>query len=109
MVIDTRSPARWTIGKKCLALRAVNGLLLLAVAGVALWAVRSTTAAAEQMLQGEAKIAEHSAAARNDVLELRRFEKDTFLNCLDRQKVEEYTEKFRAAHASLREHGFREN
>jgi methyl-accepting chemotaxis protein WspA len=104
MVIDTRSPARWTIGKKCLALRAVNGLLLLAVAGVALWAVRSTTAAAEQMLQGEAKIAEHSAAARNDVLELRRFEKDTFLNCLDRQKVEEYTEKFRAAHASLRGH-----
>jgi methyl-accepting chemotaxis protein WspA len=104
MFIDTRSPARWTIGKKCLGLRVFNALLMLAVAGAGFWGVRSTSAGAERMLQGEAKIAEHSAAAQNDVLELRRFEKDTFLNCLDPQKVEEYTEKFRAAHASLLGH-----
>src|SRR5262249_22730980 len=101
MFNDTRLRTRLTIGMKCLGLTAFNALLLLAVAGVGLWGVRSTSAAAERMLQREAKIAEHSAAAQNDVLELRRFEKDTFLNCLDPKKVEEYTEKFRAAHASL--------
>jgi methyl-accepting chemotaxis protein WspA len=104
MFKDTSLPTRWTIGKKCLGLTIFNTLLLLVVAGTGLLGIRSTSATAEQMLKGEAKIAEHSAAAQNDVLELRRFEKDTFLNCLDLRKVEEYSEQFREAYASLLRH-----
>ena len=96
--------SRLTIGKKCLGLSVVSSLLLLAVAGTGLWGIHSISASAERMLQGEANVAEHAAAARGDVLELRRFEKDTFLNCLDPKKVNEYTEKFNDAHASLAKH-----
>jgi methyl-accepting chemotaxis protein WspA len=104
MVNDTRSPVRLTIGKKCLGLTVFNALLLLAVAGTGVLGIRRTSAGVERMLRGEAKIAELSAAAKNDVLELRRYEKDTFLNCLDPKKVEEYTQKFRDANASLLGH-----
>jgi methyl-accepting chemotaxis protein WspA len=93
-----------TIGKKCLGLTVVNVLLLLAVAATGAWGIHSRSVIAERLLKGEAQIARHAAAAQNEVLELRRFEKDTFLNCLDLKKVEEYTEKFDAAHTRLLEH-----
>jgi methyl-accepting chemotaxis protein WspA len=104
MFNDTSPRVRWTIGTKCLGLTVANVLLLAAVAGTGFWGIRSTAAAAERMLRGEAKVAEHAAAAQNDVLDLRRFEKDTFLNCLDSKNVEEYTDKFRAAQARLAGH-----
>jgi methyl-accepting chemotaxis protein WspA len=97
-------PTRLTIGKKCLGLTATNTLLLLAVAATGFWGIHSISACADKLLKIEAKIAEHAAAAQNDMLELRRFEKDSFLNCLDRKKVAEYGEKFNGAYASLRGH-----
>jgi methyl-accepting chemotaxis protein len=104
MSTDTSSTARWTIGKKCLGLTVVNALLLLAVAGTGFLGIRGLAAGAERMLTGEAKLAEHAAAAQTDVLQLRRFEKDSFLNCLDPKTVGEYAGKFRDAHASLLGH-----
>jgi methyl-accepting chemotaxis protein WspA len=104
MSSDTALAARVTIGKKCLGLTVFNTLLLLAVALTGFLGIRSVSASAERLLKGEAKIAEHSAAAQNDVLELRRFEKDTFLNCLDPKKVDEYAEKFHQAYRSLVRH-----
>jgi methyl-accepting chemotaxis protein WspA len=104
MSSDTSLPTRWTIAKKCLGLTVVNTLLLLAVAATGFLSIRTISASAERLLQGEARIAEHAAAAKNEVLELRRFEKDSFLNCLDPRIVAEYAKKFRDAHASLRAH-----
>jgi len=101
---NKRSAARLTIGKKCLGLTVFNALLLLAVAGTGFWGIRLISDGAARMLKGDAKLAEHSAAAQNDVLELRRFEKDSFLNCLDPKKVDEYETKFRDAHVSLLGH-----
>jgi methyl-accepting chemotaxis protein WspA len=97
-------PTRLTIGNKCLGLTVVNALLLWAVAGAGFWGIYTLSASAQRMLKGEAKIAEHAAAAQNMVLELRRFEKDVFLNCREPGKVEEYAGKFGEAHASLLEH-----
>jgi methyl-accepting chemotaxis protein WspA len=95
---------RWTIGKKCLGLTVCNTLLVLAVAGTGFWGVHSISASADRMLKNEAILAEHAAAAQNDVLELRRFEKDMFLNCLDPKKIDEYIGKFKKAHVSLLDH-----
>jgi methyl-accepting chemotaxis protein len=47
------------------------------------------------MLQTDAAIAEHSARARANVLGLRRFEKDIFLNLEAKEKVEDYYKKWK--------------
>ncbi len=104
MLKETSAPTRLTIGAKCLGLTAVNALLLLAVAGAGLWGIHSTSADADRMLKGDVQIVEHAAAAQNDVLELRRYEKDIFLNCLEPAKVDEYADKFKAARSSLAGH-----
>ena len=98
------SSTRWTIGKKCLGLTICNTLLVLGVAATGFWGIHSISARADQMLKNEAVLAEHAAAAQNDVLEMRRYEKDMLLNCLDQKKVDEYIVKFRNAHASLLQH-----
>jgi methyl-accepting chemotaxis protein WspA len=93
---------RLTIGKKCVALTVFNTLLLLAVAGTGFWGMQSISGDVDRVLKNEARLAEHAAAVQNYVLELRRFEKDMFLNCLDLKKVEEYEGKFKGADATLR-------
>jgi methyl-accepting chemotaxis protein len=98
---DTGLAARLTIAKKCLGLTVGTSLLLMAVAATGFLGIRGISTSAARLLQGEAKIAEHAAAAKNDVLELRRFEKDMFLNCLDPNKVDEYAVKFQSAHSGL--------
>jgi len=82
-----------TIGRKVLGLSVITGLLTVAVAGAAYWGMSSLSGATATMLANEAKIAEHSARARANVLGLRRFEKDIFLNIKDAKRVEEYTKK----------------
>jgi methyl-accepting chemotaxis protein WspA len=101
MAKSKRFRAWLTIGKKCLGLTVVNALLLLAVAGTGFWGIHRLSDDADHMLKSQGKIAAHSLAVQNDVLELRRFEKDSFLNCLDPVKTEEYREKFYKAHTNL--------
>jgi methyl-accepting chemotaxis protein len=98
---EKSAPTRLTIGAKCLGLTAVNTLLLLAVAGAGFWGIQRTSAAADRLLEGDVQIAEHAAAGKNEMLQLRRYEKDIFLNCQDPAKVDEYAAKFKAAKASL--------
>jgi methyl-accepting chemotaxis protein WspA len=102
---NTKHDHAWlTIGKKCLGLTIINALLLLVVAGTGFWAIHTISAGADRMLKGDVQIAEEAAATQNDVLQLRRNEKDIFLNCLDQRKVEEYARKLKAAQASLAGH-----
>jgi methyl-accepting chemotaxis protein len=54
------------------------------------------------MLAGDAAIVQHSASARANVLGLRRFEKDIFLNLDAQSKREEYIVKWREQAAQLR-------
>jgi methyl-accepting chemotaxis protein WspA len=78
--------------------------LLLAVAATGFWGVLSISNSTERLLRSEALIAEHADATQIEVLELRRFEKDIFLNCLDPKKVEEYEGKHKARQASVQKH-----
>ncbi len=96
--------ARLTIGKKCLLLTLVNTGLLLAVAGTGLWGIYQISSGVRDTLHVEAQIRFHAIRAQNDVLNLRRCEKDAFLNCLDVKAVAAYSEKFHAALASLISH-----
>lgn len=70
-------------------------LLMMVVGGVGYWGVKTSTDATIRMLKTDAMIAEHSARARADVLALRRFEKDIFLNVKDSAKVDEYKGKWK--------------
>src|ERR1700682_4860871 len=93
-----------TIGKKCLGANLISTALMCAIAVSGYWGIRSISRNTEQMLKEDAKIAEHAAAARTDVVELRRYEKDMFLNCLDLKRVEEYEQKFTAQQQHLGKH-----
>ncbi len=76
------------------------GMVLLLLAGVTVtgwWGVKAVTGTTVSMLRGDAQIAEHSARARADILELRRFEKDILINIDNREKVKEYYTKWNEA------------
>ena len=75
-------------------------LLLLVFTGVlGYWSTSSISAMAikefKEMLRTVAAIAEHSARARSNVLGLRRFEKDLFLNIGSKEKEEDYLKKWK--------------
>ena len=74
--------------------------LLLVVACVGYWGTVSVTNETMQMLNGPLKMVEHSERARANIVELRRFEKDYFLNIGDPQKQADYLTKWN----SQREH-----
>jgi|GEM_PF-1484962 len=77
-------------------------LLLLIIVGCAgYWGVKTSTDTTIKMLKSDAMIAQHSARARADVLDMRRFEKDMFLNIRSKEKVAEYYEKWQQAQVLL--------
>jgi methyl-accepting chemotaxis protein WspA len=104
MLQEMSAPTRLTIWTKCLGLTVFNTVLMLIVAATGFWGIHSTSSNADRLLKGDVQIVEQAAAAQNDVLELRRYEKDIFLNCLDAAKVEEYAGKLKATQASLAAH-----
>jgi methyl-accepting chemotaxis protein WspA len=85
---------RMTIGRKCLATSLIASILILAVSISGYWGMRKIANGSEKVLQEDAQVAENAAFGQVAVLNLRRYEKDMFLNCLDHQKVEDYRAKF---------------
>ena len=65
-------------------------LLLLIISATAYFGVNKMHSTSEHMLQYEGGVAEHSGRLRANVLGLRRFEKDVFINFENREKVENY-------------------
>ena len=65
-------------------------VLLLVVAGAGYWGLDSVKQETVSMLQGDAQISQFAALIKADTLELRRGEKDSFLNIDDAKKREEY-------------------
>jgi len=61
-------------------------LLLLVVAGAGYWGLQSVTGETVAMLDGDLKLMDLWGEVDSDVVELRRSEKDTFLN-IDEQKI----------------------
>jgi len=80
------------------------GVILLMLIGIAFSGYRgvsSVTNATITMLQGDAAISEHSSRARANVLGLRRFEKDIYINMGSKEKVDEYYQKWKEQHEHL--------
>lgn len=73
---------------------------LLVVSGVGYWGTESVAGATAGVLNGPEKMVEHSERARANIVELRRFEKDYFLNIGDREKELDYSSKW----STQREH-----
>ena len=76
----------------------VFGMLLFflfCIGGVGYWGVNSISKVTITMLQGNAQISEHTSRARANVLGLRRYEKDIFLNIASGEKQVEYMQKWK--------------
>jgi methyl-accepting chemotaxis protein len=78
-------------------------VLLLIIGGSGYWGVHSLEDKTINMLQGEAQIAENAALANGDILNLRRAEKDIFLNMGTPEKQAGYLSKWKASHDQLTE------
>jgi methyl-accepting chemotaxis protein len=74
------------------------GFVLAMLLGIGLsgyWGVNSISNMTISMLQGDSAVSEHAARARANVLGLRRYEKDMFINIGSRDKEEEYFKKWK--------------
>ncbi len=65
------------------------------------WGTGSISSMTVTMLQGDSAVAEHSSRARANILGLRRFEKDYFINIGSRDKEEEYLKKWQEQYDHL--------
>jgi methyl-accepting chemotaxis protein len=74
-------------------------LIMIGVSGY--WGVNSISHTMIAMLQGDALVAEHAARARANVLGLRRYEKDIFLNIGSKEKEEQYLKSWKEQHERL--------
>ncbi len=80
------------------------GFLLIMLIGIALsgyWGVGSISDMTMSMLQGDATVSEHASRARANVLGLRRYEKDMFINIGVKDKEEEYFKKWKEQYEHL--------
>ncbi len=87
--------------------RLAAGYLVLLLIGLGIgasgyWGVGTIRDAVDEMLAGEAVVAEHSARLRANVLGLRRFEKDVFINMANSEKVASYLKEWNEEMASCR-------
>ena len=70
-------------------------LLLLIVVGIAgFWGINAVSQSTVTMLHGDGALAQHSARLRANILGMRRFEKDTFINIASSEKVDSYFKKW---------------
>jgi methyl-accepting chemotaxis protein len=70
-------------------------ILLLIMSATGYWGIRLLASTSEAMLRVEGKLAENSGRLRANVLGLRRFEKDSFMNIGSSEKVAEYYTKWK--------------
>ena len=92
------------IGKR-LALAFGVSIVLVAVAGLTgFWGLSQTVETTYGILHHDAKLMQEASPAQVNGLQLRRYEKDTFLNIGDQQKSADYSEKWKGEHAELDAH-----
>src|SRR4051794_23453502 len=92
------------IGKR-LALAFGVSIVLVAVAGLTgFWGLAQTVQTTYGILHHDAKLMNEAAQAQVNGLELRRYEKDAFLNIADSQKSADYADKRNKEHAELDAH-----
>ncbi|MBI5142464.1 MAG: MCP four helix bundle domain-containing protein [Nitrospirae bacterium] len=70
--------------------------LLLCTGGIGWWGVSTISSEVDALLKHEGKLLEHSLMVKSQILTLRRFEKDAFINIASRDKRNEYQAKWKA-------------
>jgi methyl-accepting chemotaxis protein len=83
-----------SIGKRLALGFGLIVLLLVAIGSSGYWGIEAITRETLKVLGGDAKIVTIAARAKATTLELRRFEKDTFLNVADAQIRNQYVTKW---------------
>ncbi|HEY5997706.1 MAG TPA: MCP four helix bundle domain-containing protein, partial [bacterium] len=78
-------------------------VLALGVGASGFWGVNLLRDSVDEMLAGDAKVGEASAALRSDILGLRRFEKDYFINIGDKVKEADYLRQWEDEWAGTQE------
>jgi len=91
------------IGTRLSAVFGIVLFLLLTVAGAGYWGMRMIDEEIVKDLDSDGVIAQHAGRARANVLGLRRFEKDTFINIGSAEKVENYYKQWNEEKASVEE------
>jgi methyl-accepting chemotaxis protein len=77
--------------------------LVVVVAAIGYWNLQSTAAIATRILESDAPLVEKAFRVRANTLELRRYEKDMFLNMGNAEKEAEYAAKWSDWHQRLAE------
>ena len=90
-----------TIGTKLLALTVTSALLLLAVGALALHTINTLSTSVLEVLSADAELVQQAGLIQVDVLTLRRFEKDMFINVTAPDKLAEYERQFKQTHEVL--------
>ncbi|MEA2337492.1 MAG: methyl-accepting chemotaxis protein [Thermoanaerobaculia bacterium] len=92
------------IGKR-LALAFGVSIVLVAVAGLTgFWGLAQTVQTTYGILHHDAKLMQEASRAQVNGLQLRRFEKDAFLNIADAHKSADYADKWNKEHGELDAH-----
>jgi len=87
--------SQMNLGKRLKFGFATAFILLLIVGATGYWGIRTQAKTSETMLHVEGRLAENSARLRANVLGLRRFEKDSFINIERKELVAEYYAKWK--------------
>jgi methyl-accepting chemotaxis protein len=80
------------------------GIVVLVLIGIALsgyWGVTSVSNATVKMIRTDVNVSEHAERARANVVGLRRYEKDLYLNLGDKTKEEAYLKDWQEQHEHL--------
>ncbi len=91
------------IGTRLALVFGIMLFLLLAVAASGYWGMKMINEEIVKALDGDGVIAQHAGRARANVLGLRRFEKDVFMNIGSADKVENYYKKWDEEKTSVEE------
>ncbi len=91
----------WKIGKRLAVAFGISILLMAVVAMAGFWGLSQTVQTTYAILHHDARLMEQASQAQANGLELRRYEKDTFLNIGDDQKESDYSDKWNKGHADL--------
>ncbi|MGH9421812.1 MAG: MCP four helix bundle domain-containing protein, partial [Thermoanaerobaculia bacterium] len=93
--------SNWKIGKRLALGFGISILLMAVVAMAGFWGLSQIVQTTYGILHHDAKLMEQASQAQANALELRRYEKDSFLNIGDKQKEADYSEKWNKEHADL--------
>lgn len=90
--------SNWKIGKRLTFAFAITLVLVGVVAAAGFWGLSQMVSTINGILNRDAELMEHASRVEAQTLNMRRYEKDVFLNIGDAARVAEYFTKWKATH-----------